>query len=341
MSITLQISRMAPGAVPGRSAVLFDTIDSVSGAVSYSALTGLITIRENGSYSIFWWVASQSALGTEGVVFQLAPSEGRVQTGNSPSKAGEICGMGILDITAAPVTLNLANASSGPVFFASSVPVKAALTVRQIDAAGPAGPTGPTGPPGPPGTPADSMACFCLRQLAHVIRQLILYYPTSIFTVYTDTLNYVTGRPHGLYPPDEGREALFLLNDGAYGALPLHAITAICMGEGTVYNPLITYLPLPAPLPPGCDTDLVLAVHNYLPASPREVTLYLPVVTTASGAVYRSEYGILVLSDGEGNAPVFIPTGKISIAETSMADSSRTTGRPKVEISPGKNRPAG
>lgn len=338
MSITLQISRIAPGTVPGGSAVLFDTVDSVSGVVSYNVQTGLITIGKNGSYSVLWWAASQSSIGTEGVVFQLIPSEGRVQTGNSPSKSGEICGMGILDVTAAPVTLKLTNASGGPVYLASSVPVKAALTVRQTDAEGPAGPTGPTGPPGPP---AYSATCFCLRQLAHVIRQLILYYPASIFTVYTDTLNYVTGRPHGLYPSDEGREAFFLLNDGAYGAIPLHAITAICVGEGAVYNPLISYLPLPVPPPPGCDTDLVLAAHDCLPASPREVTLYLPVVTAASGAVYRSEYGILVLSDGKGNRPVFIPIDKISIAETSMAETSQKPGRPKVEIIPGNNRPAG
>lgn len=154
-----------------------------------------------------------------------------------------------------------------------------------------------------------SALCFSYAQLAHIIEQLITFYPESVMTVYTKGLvsSAVSGTPYQLYKSSVGTYgALFILTDtGVQTAIPLNSIAAIYTGDGTVYNPSITYLNAPV-FPAGCDTNLITAYHEYLPVS-TEVSINSGAVVQASGAIYKNEYGIIVLSDADGNTPVFIP----------------------------------
>ena len=158
---------------------------------------------------------------------------------------------------------------------------------------------------------------FSYAQLAHIIEQLIIYYPASTITVFTRGLvaSSVTGTPYQLYKASAGTYgAVFILMDaGQQEAIPLNAITAIYTGDGTVYNPSITYLPPPQEFLPGFDTNLVTAYYEYLPLA-QEVTMYAGSNITASGSIYKNEYGIIVLSDAAGNTPIFIPVNNINVA---------------------------
>ena len=105
------------------------------------------------------------------------------------------------------------------------------------------------------------------------------------------------------FAPDGADPALLILYDGTnYESIPLTSITAIYVGDGTVYEDSITYLSQPMPLPVGCDTDLIAAIHTSLPLM-TDVAFLLGPSTSASGLVYKNEYGLLVLSDAGGNTP--------------------------------------
>ncbi|ATW24562.1 DNRLRE domain-containing protein [Candidatus Formimonas warabiya] len=162
---------------------------------------------------------------------------------------------------------------------------------------------------------ADTAICFSYAQLAHIIEQLVQLYPTSTMAVYTKGFSpsAVTGRPYQLYSSPEGTYGMiFLLNDaGQQYGIPLDAITAIYAGDGTVYNPSITYLTPPA-FPPGCDKNLLTALHDYLPVS-TDVQLYMGSIISASGTIYKNEIGVVVLSDSNGNTPIFIPVTNIEV----------------------------
>ena len=45
---------------------------------------------------------------------------------------------------------------------------------------GPPGPPGPFGPPGRPGSLNDTAVSYTYAQLAHVLAQIIRYYPTTV-----------------------------------------------------------------------------------------------------------------------------------------------------------------
>lgn len=180
----------------------------------------------------------------------------------------------------------------------------------------------------PPVEP-ESALCFSYAQLAHIIEQIIELYPTNVITVFTNGLSpsSVTGTPYQLYASSEGTYGgLFVLLDNVQEAIPLNAITAIYTGDGTVYDPSITYLP-PPQFPPRCDTNLITAIHDYLPVS-TEVQMYMGTIIQASGTIYKNEYGILVLSDAEGNTPVFIPVWNIAI----IVPSEPTADLPKAAL---------
>ncbi|WP_185967683.1 collagen-like protein [Clostridium sp. HBUAS56010] len=156
-NIALQIERISNGSVLVDSNVLFDTTIYSAGNISYDALTGEITFNEPGRFYIDWWVASQSSFSTNGAVFALSSSEGDFLEGNSPTRTGQVVGVGIIDIATAPATLSLVNASTHVVFYSSYVPVKATLVVMEDDVVdGPTGDTGPTGPAGDIGPTGDT-----------------------------------------------------------------------------------------------------------------------------------------------------------------------------------------
>ncbi|MDF2929475.1 MAG: hypothetical protein K0Q75_1713 [Anaerospora sp.] len=124
---------------------------------------------------------------------------------------------------------------------------------------------------------------------------------------------------------------LFILTDslGQSEAIPIAAICGIYTGEATVYDPSITYLAPPSPLPKGCDTDLIAAIHDYLPI-PTEVIIQMGVTVQASGEVYQNEYGILVLSDAGGNTPIFVSVSKIARIITAAPDLSGSSSKPSI-----------
>ncbi|MEI6101918.1 MAG: hypothetical protein WCP73_08780, partial [Eubacteriales bacterium] len=105
---------------------------------------------------------------------------------------------------------------------------------------------------------------------------------------------------------------------------PLTSITAIYVGDGTVYNPSIRYLKTPSPLPPGCDTNFLASVQSYLPLL-TNVSIILGVSTQATGLVYKNKFGLLVLSDEHGNTPVFLAPGKIATIVTNSPPGTQSS----------------
>lgn len=157
-NIALQIERSIAGTVAAGSNVIFDTIVYTAGNISYNSLTGVITYNEPGRYVIEWWVATQSSVSTVGAVFALSSSQGDFLEGNSPIKTGEVFGVGIIDVVAAPVTASLLNASNGLFFYSTIVPLKATLVVVEDDLGGSTGPTGATGAMGATGATGSTGA---------------------------------------------------------------------------------------------------------------------------------------------------------------------------------------
>ncbi len=178
---------------------------------------------------------------------------------------------------------------------------------------------------------------FSYEQLAHIIEQLIVMYPTNTITVFTRGLaaSSVTGTPYQLFKSSTGTYgAIFILMDaGQQEAIPLNAITAIYTGDGTVYNPSITYLPPPQGLTPGFDSNLITAYYEYLDVS-TDVAMYMGSNINASGTIYKNEYGIIVLSDADGNTPVFVPVNNINIVlpVPPAAQTVRNVQRPRIFI---------
>lgn len=188
------------------------------------------------------------------------------------------------------------------------------------------------------GTPSENSATnFCYSQLAHIIQQIIMFYPTNTVVVYTKglTASSISGTPYQLYAsPGANNGALFIVMDnGQEQTIPLNSITAIYTGDGTVYNPAFTYLPVPT-FTPGYDTNLILAYYDYL-SSKSDVGIYTGSNVHATGTIYKNQYGIVVLSDGSGNTPVFIPvlpiTAIIPTANLAKAESSKSQVSVRVE----------
>ncbi|MBE5985942.1 MAG: collagen-like protein, partial [Paenibacillaceae bacterium] len=146
----LQIELNVATTVAAGANVLFDTIVYSSGTISYNPATGVITFSEAGRYVLDWWLATQSSQTSNGTSFALSSSQGDFLEGNSPINTGEVYGIGIVDVTVAPVTVSLVNISTATVFFSLIVPLKGTLVIVQDDI-GPTGPTGATGPTGPTG----------------------------------------------------------------------------------------------------------------------------------------------------------------------------------------------
>lgn len=292
--IALQIELQSADMVMAGSNVLFDTIVHSDGDIDYDSSTGVITFNQTGSYVVTWWVATQSSISPE-TIFALSPSLGNPLTGNSPLKKGTVSGTGVIDVDTPPLTLSLINASLNTFYYSAQVPLKATLVVVRND-----------------GT-VDTMGCFATAQLTHFLSQMIAAYSTTTWSVFSTSLASYSGIPLDMYtsPHATGPGLLRLVDtNGNYEALSIAHITAIYPGDGTVYDPAFTFLPPPVPLPPGCDTNLITAIQSYLPLG-TSVNIRLGPSVSASGDIYRNEYGILVLSDSAGNTPIVIATPHI------------------------------
>lgn len=131
--IALQIERSAAGSVSAGANVIYNTVVYSAGNISYNSVTGIITFNEAGRYVVNWWAATKNALSANGVIFALLSSQGDYLEGNSPIKAGEVYGTGIIDVAAAPVTLSLINASTGTTYYATQLPLTATLVIIEDD----------------------------------------------------------------------------------------------------------------------------------------------------------------------------------------------------------------
>lgn len=134
--IALQIERSHGGAVNTGGNVIFDNIVFINGDISYNAATGVMTINKTGRYVFQWWVAIQSSASINGSAFALSSSQGDLLYGNSPLKTDEVSGMGIIEVSFAPVTVSLENSSSAAIYYSTIVPVKASFTVVTDDSGG-------------------------------------------------------------------------------------------------------------------------------------------------------------------------------------------------------------
>lgn len=181
---------------------------------------------------------------------------------------------------------------------------------------GPAGPMGFPGPQGPEGLPGslnNTAACFVYAQLAHLLEQLISLYPGLTLYVFLPGISpwWISGVPYEVYQSSEGTHGgLFILGDGGYVAFPLSAIAALQFETDTaVYNPAITYLQKPT-FPPGCDTNIITAIHDYVSTIPEETIVLFNIGSNvrSTDLIYRNEYGLIVQADEFGNNPAFIPT---------------------------------
>ena len=179
-------------------------------------------------------------------------------------------------------------------------------------ATGETGSTGPKGDTGTAGTMADSTGCFAIRQLANLLEQIVVLYPSTTMTLFVEQLGTLSGVAIGVYTASsaDGPGLLIIQSGSDYGYVSLSRIAAIYLGVGSVYDQSITYLTPPDPYSPGCDTDYILAVQSSMSVGD-QISFGAGINTTGSGEVYINEPGIMVLSDGLGNTPVFIFTPQI------------------------------
>ncbi|HMM06461.1 MAG TPA: hypothetical protein PKD52_07330 [Clostridiales bacterium] len=300
-NIALQIERTQAGSVGAGENVVFDSVLYSSGNIDYDPLTGIMTFPTPGRFVLSWNVSTQTSIGSSGVIFGVVLG-GDTIISSSPNKTGQVSGTAIVNIETAPASVFLVNHGGGSSFYSTAGPVTASLTVTQDD----------------PGAEID-MQCLAVLQFANILRQMVTAYSSTTWSVFSESLASYSGTPVDVYtsPLASGPGLLRLLStNGQYLALPIQNITAIYPGDGTMYDPNFEYLPLPDPLPQSCSTDILAAILSYLPVGTPGVGFRLGPSVTASGDIYRNEYGVVVLSDEEGNTPIFLPTPKILLIQT-------------------------
>ncbi len=180
---------------------------------------------------------------------------------------------------------------------------------------GPPGPPGPFGPPGRPGSLNDTAVSYTYAQLAHVLAQIIRYYPTTVLRAYATGFTFagLEGTPVELFSsPDATYGGLFVVNEGGeVGAMPLQSIASITFLNGVPYNLAINYLSKPV-FTQGFDTNIVTAIHDYLPLG-TTVEVHIGTVIDLAGVVYKNVYGMLVVADDMlGTNPSFVPVTNIT-----------------------------
>ncbi len=320
-NIALQVERTLSGNIDHGNNVIFELVKYSTGNISYDNTTGTITFMEVGRYVVNWFVVTQSSSYAEGVVLSFSSSNGDYVTGNSGTKTGEVVGIGIIEVTTVPITFSLKNISTGDYYYSENVPLKASLIITRDDLVQPVG-----------------MRCLAVDQLINILSQMITAYSTTTWTVYTESFYSYSGIPLELYTaPSAEKPGLLRLIDANndYETIPIEHITAIYPGDGTLYDPGFTYLNTPNPLSHDCDSDLITAVQSYLPVG-TTVEMGLGPVVSASGDVYRNEYGVVVLSDAGGNTPIFIASLKILrifvIGNASKRKNANKRKKPEIRI---------
>jgi len=102
------------------------------GAVVYNSLTCEIVINKVGRYFINWWVATQTSIGANNIIFSITTSLGDDLVGNSPIKHEEVLGFALIQVDSVPIALRLINKTSNSVYYSTLVSVKANLVLGEI-----------------------------------------------------------------------------------------------------------------------------------------------------------------------------------------------------------------
>lgn len=317
MAETLYLSKTQSAIIPIGGTMLYDTVVSTTGGISYNPANGMITLNEVGRYQINWWNATNAIGNSAPAVFSIIASNGQQLIGNSPLQKGIITGLGIINVTVQPVTFSLINLSSGSAQMSSNVPIKGMLSVSQELSV----------------NSNVTLLDFQYQQFANTLSQIITYYPTTLIRAYTPGLYAIDGTPNSLYTSPEAASAgiFTMLESTELQSVALNTIVAFRTGQGTTYNESISYLDPPTPLPEGWDTNIITAIHDYLTIG-QEVTVYWGIGNSTEGFVYRNEYGMLVVtSDMSGANPYFIlPTSTLIIitpSETGERTTLKVTGK--------------
>ncbi|MCK9575638.1 MAG: hypothetical protein M0R51_06735 [Clostridia bacterium] len=318
MENVLYIQKTTAGNIAQSGNVIFDNVILNSGTMVYNAINGEITFNTIGKYYVNWWVSTQNVSNSLNSAFSLVSSNGVSLVGNSPIKLNSFTGMGVINVTVAPVTARLINTASGTAYLSSNVPIKAMLSaIMFIDSGS-----------------SDTMYNFQIMQLANVLSQIIVSYSENVISVFVRGLYYITGNPESLYSSPSG-PGLFIVNEeGDIQAIPLNMITAVYAGDASVYDPSISYLSPPALMPSGWDTNVITSVYQYLPVG-TAASVYFSIGNSRDGYVYKDEYGMLVVtSDLDGNEPTFIPATEASIIITTIPDlkKAKNIGLKKTDL---------
>lgn len=181
---------------------------------------------------------------------------------------------------------------------------------------GPTGPQGVTGPTGPAGN-ANSIFCFCVDQMRNIIQQIITLYPNDNLIIAMESGNNVSGRPGSLLPapnnnPNSGLFQLINAQGVPEEAVSICRIASIEITSST-YNNNITFLPIPSPIPSGCDATCENALRSYLPVGTANVDINAGGQTVAQGTVLKSEFGMVVIVGNNNSNPTFVSLCKAEI----------------------------
>lgn len=134
-NISILLERLASGSILMNNNVIYDGIIEQDGNIDYDVGTGVVTLFEAGKYCVFWWVATQTGLSTNGTAFNLIVSQSDPIVGNSPIKSDEPTGFGIVNVNTVPVTLSIQNSSNNTIYYSSTVQTKASLMIVKMQGA--------------------------------------------------------------------------------------------------------------------------------------------------------------------------------------------------------------
>lgn len=127
----LQLECLSSTPVGASQNVIFDTITTQNGDISYDTSTGNITFNEVGTYKINWWVATQASMSNTGPIFSFVTSNNQ-SYGNSPIKADQVNGVCLLEVSSTPVTASIVNDTSQTYYYSQAVPVKACIVITKL-----------------------------------------------------------------------------------------------------------------------------------------------------------------------------------------------------------------
>ncbi|HOA34324.1 MAG TPA: hypothetical protein PKO20_07025 [Clostridiales bacterium] len=291
-NILLQVQKNNIDPVDNNNNIVFDETVVTEGNISYSDLSGVVTIEEEGLYLVDWYVVTQSAPGVTSVSFNPVTGDGQVFESNMPTKTGIMSGLAIINVAVLPFTIQLVNQSNTTVYFSNAVGAKANLRIVRLDHLIP-----------------DNSRCFAMDQLSFVMKQLADAYSGENIRIFTNIFGVIDNTLYGYYQaPDTSSSPLLLISD-PLNALNLNHLVALYFFN-VPYDESITFLQPPDPFPQNCDTDLIKNIHDFLSVGDNISFLAGPNIS-GSGDIIKNEYGLLVL--GDDTSSLYLPTPNLTV----------------------------